>query len=431
MNILFLSHRIPFPPNKGDKIRSFNELLFLAKKHKIYLGTTLDDETEEKYVERLMKYCASICTVRFDRRPKLLKAFLSSKPFSVYNFYDKRLQQFTDDVLSSEPIDAIICYCSSMAEYVFNTPRYREGLLPDTRLIMDFVDLDSDKWHQYATYSTFPLNLVYWMENRRLFKYEVKVNNAFQHSVFVSPREEKVFNRLYPRASSIRVIANGVDDEIFVPRETVYEPGHVLAHSLSSGNGSDRLPCNYGEPISNRGRGPILVFTGFMDYFANEDGVRWFCQRIFPKIRQEFPTAEFMIVGNKPTNLVWSLSELDGVTVTGYVEDIRHYYWMADVYVTPLRIARGLQNKVLEAMATGNAVVATSNASDGIICHQNEDIIIADSEEEFAHQVINLLKDHDRRRSMQKAATDNIRRHYSWERNLQALERLLEDGIED
>jgi polysaccharide biosynthesis protein PslH len=403
MNILFLSHRIPFPPNKGDKIRSYNELRHLSEKHSIYLGTTLDDTCEQAYVTDLNKYCKDICAVQYNRKMKLLKAAFSRKPFSISHFYDNTLQRFVDDVLETKRIDAVLCFCSSMAEYVYNTPRYKKNGLKGVKLIMDFVDLDSDKWLQYAKYARCPRNWIFALEHKRLFKYEMKINQDFDHSIFVSEREVKVFRRLYPEARNVEVVPNGVDHEKFTP-------------ALSS------IASRFQEENGN----PRLIFTGFMDYFANEDGVRWFCEKILPRIRAEIPKTELYIVGNRPTNMVWTLSEIDGVTVTGYVDDIRLYYWMADVCVIPLRIARGLQNKVLEAMATGNAVVATSNASDGIICHGNEDIVIADDEAAFAKAVIDLIKDSDKRRKIGRKAAENIRRYYSWNINLQGFDKLLD-----
>ena len=401
MNILFLCHRIPYPPDKGDKIRSFNELKYLSRSHNVYLGAILDEESERVYLNILDEYCKEVYAVHFNRRVRRLKSLFSSKPFSVSNFYDKNLQYFIDRILRDKKIDAVICFCSSMAEYIFKNPLYRENGLTGIKLIMDFVDLDSDKWLQYANYTRFPLNLIYGLEHRRLFKYELKINRLFQNSVFVSEREVRVFKKLYSEAKNIQVILNGVDYEYFLPKPSSIE------YRVSS--------VQY----------PLLVFTGVMDYFANEDGVRWFCENIFPIIRAEFPHAQFFIVGNKPTNVVWNLSEIDGVTVTGYVDDIREYYWMADVCVMPLRIARGLQNKVLESMVTGNAVVVTSNASDGIICHKDTDILIADDVEKFANEVITLLKDEKRRKEMGRKAVENIRKNYSWETNLKIFNDLL------
>ena len=180
---------------------------------------------------------------------------------------------------------------------------------------------------------------------------------------------------------------------------------------------------NIGPPFLNQH--PTLVFTGYMDYFANEDGVDWFCKNVFSKIKAEIPDVQFYIVGNRPTRKVINLSKIDGVYVTGYVEDIREYYWMATICVIPLRIARGLQNKVLEAMATGNAVVATSNASDGIICDENVDIVIADNAEEFAQKTISLLKDDNRIAQIGKKARENILQNYSWLQNMNKFDCLI------
>ena len=396
MNILFLAHRIPYPADKGDKIRSFNEIKYLSKNHDIYLGTILDQESDKSYIVELEKYCKEIYAVHFDKKLKLLKNLFTDKPFSISNFYDISLQDYVNATLREKKIEAVICFCSSMAEYVLRNTQLIENGFAGTTLIMDYVDLDSDKWLQYATYTSFPLSLIYNTEHRRLFKYEMKINQSFHHSIFISQREVEVFKKLYPEARNIHVIPNGVDYEYFSP---------------------------YQSDINQQ---PILLFTGVMDYFANEDGVRWFCKKIFPKIKREIPRVQFYIVGNRPTNLIWNLSEIDGVTVTGYVHDIRQYYWKADVCVIPLRIARGLQNKVLEAMATGNSVVATSNASDGVVCHKDVDIVITDNEEKFAHEVISLLKDENRRKEIGRKAVENIRKNYSWEANLKAFDNLLQ-----
>ncbi|GJQ57866.1 MAG: hypothetical protein SCALA701_06670 [Candidatus Scalindua sp.] len=282
------------------------------------------------------------------------------------------------------------------------------------RLVMDYVDLDSDKWSQYASYSRFPLNILYRIESSRLFKYETKVNRIFDHSVFISEREVTVFNNLNGDARNVHVISNGVDGDYFSPRSR--ENGAV-----SIGNGDEKSSTDQKTGTVR----PSLVFTGVMDYFANEDGVRWFCNSVFPRIRAQIPGVQFYIVGNRPTKMVQRLSLVEGVTVTGFVEDIREYYWLADVCVAPLRIARGLQNKVLEAMATGNAVVATTNARDGIIAHEKVDIVTADDEESFAQEVVTLLQDGQRRREMGMKAVENINKNYSWGLNLKKFDRLI------
>lgn len=406
MNILFLSHRIPYPPDKGDKIRSFNELKYLSGNHDLYLGTLVDQEDELEYVRPLEELCKQIHAVPVNTKLQYLRNLVSTKPFSVSHFYHKDLQKYVDRTIQNRKIEAIICFCSSMAEYLFKNTTFRENGLKGKKLIMDYVDLDSDKWAQYAKYSGFPLNVIYRTEKRRLLAYEIKINQLFEHSIFVSSREARMFGKLNPDSKSVQVICNGVDFGYFAPKR----------------RNEGSIGLKMGSKAKNA---PALVFTGVMDYFANEDGVRWFCEEIFPKIRSMIPETQFYIVGNRPTNGVWRLSEIDGVTVTGYVDDIRVYYWMADVCVMPLRIARGLQNKVLEAMATGNAVVATSNASDGIICENNGDIVIADEPEKFAEEVIGLIRNENRRIEIGGRAVENIRTNYSWEANLKAFDEIL------
>ena len=402
MNILFLCHRIPYPPNKGDKIRSYNEIIFLSQKHKIYLGTTLDEKSDKNYTPELEKYCEEVFAVHFKRRWRLSKSLLSNKPFSVSNFYDKRLQAYVDRVLKNNKIDIIFCFCSSMAEYVYQSPAFKNDDISKIKMVMDYVDLDSDKWRQYSEYTKFPKNIIYRIEQKRLLEYEKKINEIFNHSVFVSEREVNVFKRWYPEAKNIKVIQNGVDSEFFSS-----DPGTFT--SMEEADDSSFK----------------LIFTGVMDYFANEDGVKWFCRDILKKIKSDIPNVEFYIVGNRPTKRVQKLSKVDGVFVTGYVEDIRPYYVKADVCVIPLRIARGLQNKVLEAMSMGKAVVATSNASEGIICKNNSDIIIANDAESFAREVIDLLRNENKRKDIGNSAYQNIRTNYKWETNLATFEELF------
>lgn len=396
LNILFLAHRIPYPPNKGDKIRSFNEIKYLAQRHNIYLGTVMDHDADHQHVPPLSDLCREVYARHFFKKLKLLRNVPFSRPFSVANFYDSALQRYVDSTLLNRNIEAIICFCSSMAEYVFRSAVLNHGTSRNIRLIMDCVDLDSDKWRQYSQYARLPLSALYEIEHRRLFHYEVRINKKFDATVFVSEREKVIFERLYPQAKNVYVIQNGVSFDYFTPK-----------------------------PTRPENRNPILLFTGVMDYFANEDGVQWFSENILPLIRIQFPNAEFYVVGSHPTRKVRNLARIPGVKVTGYADDIRDYYWKADVCVIPLRIARGLQNKVLEAMATGNAVVTTSNARDGIICNENTDIIVANQPEEFAHAVRDLLSNPQKRDAMGAKAVENIQTHYGWDTNLQRFDELL------
>jgi glycosyltransferase involved in cell wall biosynthesis len=427
MNILFLCHRIPFPPNKGDKIRSYNELKYLSKRHDIYLATTLDAISDKEYIDGLIPYCKEICAVHFNRNVGMVRRLLTLPSFSVASFYSRQLQQYVDSVLTEKNIDTILCFCSSMAEYVFRSRAFRSRKSSDFKLVLDFVDLDSDKWAQYAKYSKMPLSMIFSIENKRLFNYEIKINNTFDYSIFVSEREKRIFKNLYPSMQNVHVIPNGVDAYYFFPKKevdaclpTTCDAGDRVSAGIKTSRQFDSSP--YRKDVRN------ILFTGIMSYLANEDGVKWFCNQILPLIWGKIPDVEFYIVGNHPSRIVRKLGTREGVTVTGFVEDIRPYYWHADVCVIPLRIARGLQNKVLEAMATGNAVVATSNASDGIICQNKQNILIADTETNFAARVIELLNDDKRRLKMGANAVLNILEHYSWNRNFSAFDEILHDA---
>jgi sugar transferase (PEP-CTERM/EpsH1 system associated) len=361
-------------------------------------------DTDSKYFDNLKPFCRSVFICRSNYKINLLTSLFRKKPLSVSNFYKKSLQHFVDDTLEKEGIDAIICFCSSMAEYIFQTPRFKSDNLGSVKLIMDYVDLDSDKWLQYSRYTRFLISWIYGLENKRLLEYEKKINKAFDHSVFVAQREVDIFAHKFTEIRNITVIPNGVRQDFFYPQP--------------DSNGRNEKETEIKES-------PVLVFTGVMDYLANEDGVIWFSSRIFPIIKQEFPEIRFIIVGNRPTRKIRKLENIKGITVTGFVDNIREYYWMADICVIPLRIARGLQNKVLEAMACRKPVIATSNASKGILCDNEKDIIIADTESEFAEQVIRLLKNRELRQKLADNALENIRANYRWEKKIEMLEDLL------
>ncbi len=398
MKILCLAHRIPFPPNKGDKIRSFNILKYLAGKHEVFLGTLLENESDRAYLANLERYCTKIHAVPVTRRRKLIKALVRRKPFSVTYFHDRSLQNFVDTVLQQERPGAVVCICSSMAEYVFRTPSLRAGKRAGLKLIMDYIDFDSHKWRRYAEHFTTPLRYLYGVENKRLQAYELKINQHFDHSLFVSQQELKLLQAAANgSAGPASVMANGVDMAYFRPKGTLKEKGP-----------------------------PVLLFTGVMDYFANVDGVQWFSESILPQIRARFPAVQFYIVGMRPVRAIRRLQQIDGIHVTGFVDDIRPYYERADVCVAPLRIARGVQNKILEAMATANAVVATGGASAGIACRPNIDLMVADEPAAFAACVVALLQDKASRRRLGTNALQTIQRHYAWESNLRKLDALLQ-----
>ena len=400
MNILFLCHRIPFPPNKGDKIRSFQEIKYLGREHNLYLAFLVDDERDLQYLEELKQYCSGFDYDVINPRWQRLKAlsFLSTgKPLSIPYFYSEKLQRAINRRLKGAGIDAIVCFSSPMAEYVFRNDEYLAGSWNGTRLIMDFVDVDSDKWRMYAGLSRFPYSAVYRREWRRLQEYEEKVGKAFDWSIFVSEKEVELFRAFCPGGNAVAV-ANGVDAEYFGKQDGF-------------------------KPLEKQG--PTILFTGAMDYFPNEDAVVYFAAEILPLVKQELPDVRFHIVGGKPGKRVKALAERDSqIVVTGYVPDVRPYLVNADVFVAPFRIGRGVQNKVLEALAAGVPVIARPEAVQGI-CTYNGCIRVEQEPAHFARATVESILNLQVSQLQAAKGKSFVAEHYAWEQNLIDFERLL------
>jgi sugar transferase (PEP-CTERM/EpsH1 system associated) len=390
--ILYLCHRIPYPPNKGDKIRSFNEIKFLSRTGLVDLITLADDPKDMKYTDVLKRYCREVMVFPLNKKLATLKGAISlmtGRSISQGYFYKKEFQKAVDSLTASHKYDALICFSSPVAEYVFKSAKKMEDLA-DT-LIMDFCDLDSDKWNQYAGKKTFPLNLLYRTEARRLLAFEKKINRKFHRSVFISGNEADLFRAQNPEAKNIDIIPNGVDHAYF-------NPENAMASS------EDSLP--------------VVAFFGAMDYYANVDGALWFADKILPLIKKEIPDTLFYIVGSNPDPKLKALTSDPGIKVTGFVEDIREYYFRARVCVIPLRIARGVQNKVLEAMSMSKAVVTTSPAVQGIEVYDDALLKIENDPDRFAAQVIHLLQDEPLRKKMGQAARRHIIENFNWDTNI-------------
>ncbi len=446
MNILYLAHRIPYPPNKGDKIRSFHEIKYLSTHHDTYLACLADDPADLSYAKELGSFCKTVDIVSINRQKQKVKSLFvlpTEKPLSVAYFYSKKLQQIIDHRLSAMSYDAIICFSSSMSEYLFKSRALNVLSLPsfnysarsnasnnsnnsnassnsNTRLIMDFVDVDSDKWQQYARYARWPFSWIYKLESRRLAAYEKRVAGSFHRSIFVSKREAELFRSQNPGMNGVLTVPNGVDFAYFSPSASNV--------SNNSGNSNDSNDSNNSNASSNSNisnvKPPVLLFTGAMDYYANIDGVVWFSKEIFPYLLKQFPSLTFYIVGRNPTPEVKALVN-SHIKVTGYVEDIRPFYEMATIYVAPLRIARGIQNKILEALAMARPVVATSKAFEGIEAIPGQDLLIADSGTEFIEKISLLLEDRAGCQSIAASARRTIEKNYSWEHSVGMLEKIL------
>lgn len=391
-NLLFLVHRIPYPPNKGDKIRSFHFLKALSKHYNIYLGTFVDDADDWPYIDTVKSYCSEVCIEPlepFKAKLKSLSGLLTGDALSLPYYRNNRMQAWVDDTIERYAIQKVLIFSSVMGQYVLN----KDGL----ELLADYVDVDSDKWHQYSKKKKWPESWIYRRESERLFEFEKNLIARAAAGLFVSEQEAEHFRLLVPEYKDrIHGVNNGVDTDYF-------SPDH-----------------RFDSPYSPNKK--VLVFTGAMDYWANVDAVKWFAERVFPVIRQSHEAVEFYIVGSKPTKDVIALAGLDGVVVTGSVPDVRPYIAYADLVVTPLRIARGIQNKVLEAMATGKSVVATSMAIEGIPVNDSLDVAVTDDEKLYAEAVCKVL-DRDDERKQSENNRKFVLDHFSWQ---SSTERLIE-----
>lgn len=398
MSTLFLSHRIPYPPDKGDKIRSYHFLKHLCAHGEVHLCCLMDDPADARHIPRLEAMCASVTAVPLNRRLKRLASLANlatGEAMSLAYFGSRRLRTQVDALLAGGGIDLVFGYSSVMAGYVGER---RPGARPP--LVVDFVDVDSEKWRQYGERFTGPLGWLYRREARTLAAFERRAAGWCDRVLLVSEGEAALLREWAPGAR-IDAVPNGVDLDYFRPGDT---------------------------PAAPLGGGPALVFTGAMDYWPNVDAVCWFADEVFPKIRAAVPGAEFHIVGSSPVPAVRRLADPGrGIRVTGRVPDVRPYLEAADLVVTPMRFGRGVQNKVVEAMAMAKAVVTTPLGLEGIAAAPGDEVVVAEGVEDFARACADLLGERggDRRRAVGKAARAWVERAYTWERSLMRLDGLL------
>jgi sugar transferase (PEP-CTERM/EpsH1 system associated) len=396
-DLLLLIHRIPYPPNKGDKIRSYHLLKHLAQHYRVHLATFVDDPNDWQYVPHVEALCASSHFARMNpllARARSLGALLKNRSLSLEYYRDAGLARWVDDTLAAHKIDRVLVFCSPMAQYA---ERHRGA-----RRVIDFCDIDSEKWRQYAEQKSFPMSWLYRYEARQLLRYERQVARDYDASLFVSAPEAELFRSLAPESSpKIGHFSNGVDTDYFSPDQ---------AHANPYGAGER-----------------ALVFTGAMDYWPNIDAVKWFAAEVFPAVRQRFPEARFYIVGSRPSPAVQALAQQDGIVVTGTVPDVRPYIAHAAVAVAPLRIARGVQNKVLEAMAMATPVVVSPQALEGIDAVPGSELVLADEPAAFADACAALLAGQDSASAaIGRAARAKVQRQYSWSSNLACIGESLE-----
>ena len=389
-DILFLAHRIPYPPDRGDKIRGFHMIRHLAKAGKVHLAAFADDERDLAAKQGLVPYTASRTIIRRAKPQSLAaaEALVRRLPVSVTAFANTDFRDAVRGILARHPIDTIFVFSSQMAQY-----------LPapgDQRVVMDFCDMDSAKFEDYAQRSNGPMRWMMQREARLLLAHDRAVAHRADASLFVSEAEATLF-RDQTGATRVHVVGNGIDTAKYDPQARF-------------------------ERIDDQGS-PLIVFTGQMDYRPNVEAVSWFAEAILPAIRARQPAARFAIVGRHPADQVKLLSRLPGVIVTGEVADVRGWLAAAHVVVAPLLIARGVQNKVLEAMAMARPLVASTAAAEGI--DHGGTIRVGDTANAIADHVATLLDDPDAAGALGTAARAQVLNRYGWTARLAALDPIL------
>jgi sugar transferase (PEP-CTERM/EpsH1 system associated) len=386
MRVLYLCHRIPYPPNKGEKIRAFHQLKAMAKSCEVDLFTLADRTADLTYKSSLEEFCRTVTVAKLCKPiagVRAISSVLRGLPLTLPYFHSSDLAREVRQALSRRSYDRIFIYSSSMAQYVDGQQ--------EVPVVIDLVDVDSDKWLQYSMRTAFPKSVVFQREARCLRRYEQKISDKASCVLVTTEREARVLRQITSKAN-VQVVPNGVDTNYFAPQKMQPQPAP-----------------------------PTLVFTGSMDYFPNVDGVEFFARRILPSIRKVVPNAQFLIVGSRPNQSVRRLDKLPGVQVTGWVPDVRPYLVRSHVFVAPLHIASGTQNKILEAMAMGLPVIGTPRAIQGLPATLREPVQVAVSTHAWVAKTLAVLRDRDLAQFLGAAGRQRVVDECSWDKHLATL----------
>ncbi|MER2512764.1 MAG: TIGR03087 family PEP-CTERM/XrtA system glycosyltransferase [Nitrosomonas ureae] len=389
MKVLLVCHRLPFPPTDGARIRSFNILKHLSKRHSVTVAAPVRSAAEFEAAKELGQHCQEVLVapiLQLAAISRMVFRLFTSIPSSMGYFYSPQLYRLVRSAINGEQFDLVIAFCSAIAPYVAD--------IRGPAKLLDFVDMDSQKWLHIARVKPFPIAFGYWLEGSKLQRAETLLADKFDACTCITPAEMETL-----RNFGVNVLTdwfpNGVDLDYFAPDGNDYRPESI-------------------------------VFTGRMDYFPNQQGVTWFCQEVLPLIRASRPQVTMTIVGAEPPYSIRALAEIPGVVVTGTVPDVRPYVQAATLAVVPLKIARGTQNKILESFALGVPVVCTSIAAVGIEAEPGEHFLVADSTDHFARVVSQLLVDPIERSRLAAAARSLVESRYSWQAAMAKLDTIIE-----
>ena len=393
-DILYLVHRVPYPPNRGDRIRSFHLLEFLAQRANIHLATLADEPVTDETMKALRERCRRVEIQSLGRSRWLHGAasLAGGKSATEGLFWNRDLYRTVRNWSRETHFDFAVVVCSSMVQYL-SIPALRH-----VPAIVDLIDVDSQKWFDYAAKTRSPKRWLYLLEGGRLRRLERRSGGRASAVVLVSEAEAELYRSIFPNSHTYGV-PNGVD-------------------------------LDYFQPLPGEGRPGRCVFVGALDYRANIDGICWFCREVWPGIRSARTDATLAIVGRNPSPEVRQLSNLEGVEVFGSVPDVRPYLADASIAIAPLRIARGIQNKVLEAMAAGRPVVASPEALEGLAVEAGRHVVRAASPQQWVQELSRLMDDGELRLQIAQAAKSFVTGNHNWQACLAPIETLLrESGV--
>jgi len=393
MNILYLCHRFPYPPKRGGKIRPFNMIRHLqATGHQVTVCSLARSHAEAMEGQGIASHCASFHMgmvsepLQFARMVARLPLIT---PSSMGYFYSGDLAQKVRRLLRRQRFDLIFVHCSSVAQYVEDV----QGIPK----ILDFGDMDSQKWLEYANYKPFPLSLGYTLEGNKMLWAEKRLARKFDLCTATTRAEWETLEG-YGTGAATDWFPNGVDADFFCPDPKT------------------------GGTYDN----DTISFIGRMDYYPNQECMQRFCKEVWPLLRRERGTMKLLIVGADPSPQIQALGAMPGVTVTGSVPDVRPYIRGSALMVAPLAIARGTQNKILEAMAMGVPVVTSSAAAGGVDAEAERHLLVADRPEEIAAAILRVVSDRDERARLAKAGRERMLSHHAWPRSMQRLDGIIE-----
>lgn len=389
MKILYVCHRFPFPPKRGGKIRPFNMIRHLSQNHQVTVASLARSDDEAREGEGIAPHCAAFEMARVSNPvqvARMVARLPTTVPSSMGFFYSPTLARRIRELLRGTRFDLIFVHCSSVAQYVADV----QGVPK----ILDFGDMDSQKWLEYAQSKPFPLSLGYWLEGSKMLREEKRLAARFDLCTATTRAEWETL-RGYGVDVPSDWFPNGVDADFFAPDGTAYDPD-------------------------------TISFIGRMDYYPNQQCMADFCANTLPLLRAERPNIKLTIVGADPSPAMRKLGELPGVTVTGSVPDVRPHVRASAAMVAPLTIARGTQNKILEAMAMGVPVVTSSVAAGGVDAKGEEHFLVADTPADCARAILRILDNPAERNRLATAGRERMLSNHAWPNSMRRLDGIVE-----